>query len=121
LEKERLERQKRFRAQAGLDDLDEKKQSEAVEPPAKRPRFTPSSSEGDERTNLAVASSSATHQASSSAESSDKLFWDGELRQVANRYADPRADGKPTFGLTEILGKVGLKTFLTMSFSPMFL
>ena len=51
-----------------------------------------------------VSSSSATTTANGP-EGVGEMFWDGELRQTANRYTD-RTDTKPTFRISEIIGDV---------------
>ncbi|KAH6912166.1 hypothetical protein BKA70DRAFT_1145523 [Coprinopsis sp. MPI-PUGE-AT-0042] len=97
LEKERLARQARMLQQQGRtgssgsgtrrsspDDSDDEDDDDDIRP-AKRP-------------NLGKAASS------SNANNSDQIFLDGEIRQTANQFAQPRADGKPTFRLTEVLG-----------------
>ncbi|KAK7045945.1 hypothetical protein VNI00_006940 [Paramarasmius palmivorus] len=106
MEKERL---KRIRKAKGLPEEDEaEKQKEKsddedeiqiVEPPKKRQRVSPSSYRG---------TPSNTTSSNSSA-SSDELFWDGEFRPTATAGVDPRKDGKPTFRLTQILGKPALQ------------
>ena len=107
LEKERRERQKRLRSQAGLPDSDQ----ETEERPAKRHNF--SSSLGS----LADSSRSSTAPSNSARQSpatpivahpaeGEELFFEGELRQTATQHAEPRRDGRPTFRLTQILGKV---------------
>ncbi|KAH7906456.1 tyrosyl-DNA phosphodiesterase-domain-containing protein, partial [Hygrophoropsis aurantiaca] len=83
LEKERLERLKRIRGDSDHE--------ESSAPPAKSSApTTRSESKGKEK------------QVNTSP--IDQLFWEGELRPVANRHTDPRPDGKPVFRLTEILG-----------------
>lgn len=108
LEKERRERQKRLRPEAfavpSPDDDDEQDDDDSQEPPAKRQQISSSSS---------FASTSNIRSNSSAQESKevptiDQVFWDGELRQTATRFADPRKDGRPTFRLTEVLGPVAI-------------
>lgn len=55
----------------------------------------------------AVASSSATTTTASVAEDVGEMFWNGELRQTANRYTE-RTDKKPTFRISEIIGDVSI-------------
>ncbi|KIJ43722.1 hypothetical protein M422DRAFT_30766 [Sphaerobolus stellatus SS14] len=43
------------------------------------------------------------------------LFWDGELRQTANKYVDKEKDGRAVFRLSEILGKESDLKFVIMS------
>ncbi|OCH86596.1 phospholipase D/nuclease [Obba rivulosa] len=33
----------------------------------------------------------------------EQMFWDGELRQIANKHVDPAKDTRPTFRLSDIL------------------
>lgn len=102
LEKERLERQKRVRREAGLDDEDEgssKKQHVYSSPELQ------THERGGTLTNAAASGSSRTVRASD-VPTIDQIFWEGEVRQTANRHAEPRKDGQPTFRLTEVLGKV---------------
>jgi len=56
---------------------------------------------------MPVASSSATTATASRAEDLGEMFWNGELRQTANRYTE-RTDKKPTFRISEIIGDVSL-------------
>lgn len=107
LERARIERQKRLRGDAGLDD---DKDVEVAQPPAKRQHFSPLPRvHTDGRTNAVSSSSHSATPATRAVpniRTIDQVFWDGELRQTGNQHADPRKDGKPTFRLTEILGKV---------------
>lgn len=105
LEKERLERQKRLRREVGLDDEKaEKYNAESGEdsdismdgPPTKRQHLSTSSQE------KSIPSILTGGPGPSEAE----IFWDGELRQTATRFAEPRKDNKPTFRLTQVLGNV---------------
>lgn len=74
-----------------------------------------------------IASSSFTGTLSQEASSSkvsrpeDQTFWNGELRQTATQFAEPRADGLPTFRLSEIIGQVQLTPLTSMDCSPLFL
>ncbi|EIW76911.1 phospholipase D nuclease [Coniophora puteana RWD-64-598 SS2] len=48
----------------------------------------------------------------------DRTFWDGELRPTANRHAEPRADGRATFRLSEVIGhKSNIEFAILSSFS----
>jgi tyrosyl-DNA phosphodiesterase-1 len=102
LEQERLQRQKRLRPDLAQDSgsdfgVDTSGQR------AKRPH-TPSA-----RTNGPSAGPSTSGVApTASSDIPDKynLFWGGELRQTADQHAHPRKDGKATFRLTDVLGKV---------------
>lgn len=93
MERERLARQKRLRKEAGLDDDEE------------RPHLP---SEGSSKIPSNKKSKSATNSTAptTSIPTIDQIFWEGEVRQIANKYAEPREDGRPTFRLTEILGNV---------------
>ncbi|TFK36150.1 tyrosyl-DNA phosphodiesterase-domain-containing protein [Crucibulum laeve] len=123
LEKERRERQKRLRKQAGLDDDEDQPKSNANgadddeddidKPPAKRQHFSSSSNSRTAYADKRGVSSSGT--ASSSKPTREQLFWDGECRQTAAMHAEPRKDGKPTFRLTDILGKTSDIAFAIMS------
>jgi tyrosyl-DNA phosphodiesterase 1 len=109
LEKERRERQKRLRSQSGLHDSE----GESEERPPKRHHL--SSSVGTRtdrlprsRSSTAASSDSARQPPAAPAPRADEeeLFLDGELRQTAAQHGEPRRDGRPTFRLTQILGKV---------------
>jgi tyrosyl-DNA phosphodiesterase-1 len=115
LEKERLQRQKRLRGEGDGGDDDDDTEEEAGRP-TKRQHI--SSSPGASRSNGHSVSSAAPSSSqsgptsnSSSTPTTDQLFWEGELRQTANMHANPRRDGKPTWRLTEILGKVRMFHF----------
>jgi len=115
LEKERRERQKRLRREAGLDDNDEGQMDGDGEPRAKRQHLSSLSGvRTNSRPNPVPSSSSSSSYSATVSRSApsiqniEQLFWDGELRPIANKHADPREDGKPTFRLTEILGKVSV-------------
>ena len=79
MERERLARQKRLRKEAGLDNDDDNDLSTKRQHLPSPPIPIPTS---------------------------DQIFWEGEVRQIANKHAEPREDGRPTFRLTDILGKV---------------
>lgn len=103
LEKERLERQKRLRRDAGLDD-DEAEGSSKKQHIYSSPELLTNGTSGIE-TN-AAASGSSHSTPNSDIPTIDQIFWEGEVRQTANRHAEPRKDGQSTFRLTEVLGKV---------------
>ncbi|KAF8264858.1 tyrosyl-DNA phosphodiesterase-domain-containing protein [Lactarius quietus] len=89
LEQERLARLKRLRG-------DSEDSNRAVPPPMKR--ATPSGI-----TNGALASQEEVENDPEGAE----VFWDGELRQTANKHVEPRRngeDGKAVFRLSQIIG-----------------
>lgn len=101
LEKERLERQKRSRPLPAQNPTVED-ESEGEEPPAKRHQVYPPD-KSTVRSNISGVNSS---RISNSIPTIEQIFWDGELRQTATQHAEPRKDGRPTFRLTEVLGKV---------------
>lgn len=98
MEKERLERQKRLRPDTSFDDKDKDGSS-------KRPHLSEACTNGKFKANN-TASGASGGSSTSINPTIDQVFWEAEVRQVANRYAEPRKDGRPTFRLTEILGKV---------------
>ncbi len=104
LEKERRERQKRLRSQAGLPNSDDER-------PAKRHHLFSSSvrSRADRSSSSTVPSDSARQSPATPLvvlPDGEELFFEGELRQTATQHGEPRRDGRPTFRLTQILGKV---------------
>ena len=96
LEKARLERQKRLRGEVG-DDAGEDA------PPLKRQQ--PSSSSRVRLDKVSLGSATLNPH-SAPAASPDEVFWDGEIRQTGNMYADPKKNNKPNFHLTYIIGDV---------------
>lgn len=101
LERDRLERQKRLRGEAGLGD----------------PRTDQHEAESDTDSDISMNERPTKKQhlsspptplvsAGASSVSGTEIFWDGELRQTATRFAEPRADGQRTFRLTQVLGNV---------------
>ncbi|KAF8222342.1 phospholipase D/nuclease [Tricholoma matsutake] len=117
LEKARLERQKRLRPEASLDDNnygdDSDDDATVREPPAKRQHLSLSS--GSRTNNDSTRPVLSTSNGSTSQHTIDQVFWDGEFRQTATRHADPRKDGRPTFRLTEVLGQKADLSFAIMS------
>ncbi len=119
LERERLARQKRLRPDIVHNRGNEDEEDEEVEeqPNAKRQRFPPSLTSA-QRANMpssstrSVASTSVNTnliaQTGSAAGRSESLFWEGELRQTANKHVDLDKDVRPVFRLTEILAPVSL-------------
>ena len=108
LEKERRERQKRLR---GIQDGEDQPFAKRLHPSSPlRQNDTRSST----LSSLASSSSSGTLHSHSpthtntntNTKNGEQHFFDGELRQTATEFADPRKDGQPTFRLTEILGNV---------------
>lgn len=108
LERERRERQKRLRPEVSLDDRDDG--LGAGEPPAKMPHLSSSFEVRDDGRTRSSESSTSTN-----IPTIDQLFWDGELRQTATQYAEPRKDGRPTFRLTDVLGKKSDLSFAILS------
>jgi len=98
MEKERLERQKRLRPDTSFDDKEKAISS-------KRPHLAETRTNGKAKATPA-ASGSFDDPSNSKFPTNDPVFWEGEVRQVANRHAEPRKDGRSTFRLTEVLGKV---------------
>jgi len=104
LEKERRERQKRLRPQASSsfvpapDDDDD----DLEEPPAKRHQVSSSNTPFKRSNILHDSSSKNSHELPMI----EQVFWNGELRQTATQYAEPRKDGQATIRLTDVLGKV---------------
>ncbi|KAF8064419.1 tyrosyl-DNA phosphodiesterase-domain-containing protein [Lyophyllum atratum] len=126
MEKERRERQKRLRPETVVEesfggDDEEDDDTELREPPAKRQHISSSSGvRANVRGNHPIPSSSQRSGASSrngfaSVPSGEDMFWNGELRQTATQFGEPRKDGKPTFRLTEILGNKSEISFAIMS------
>ncbi|KAG6816178.1 hypothetical protein H0H87_008052 [Tephrocybe sp. NHM501043] len=111
LERERRERQKRLRPDTSFGNTngdDDDGDEGLKQPPAKRQHI--SSSYGMRVGNNPASSSSQRSVTSPEAVPAnvptiDQLFWNGELRQTATQHSEPRKDGRPTFRLTEILGK----------------
>lgn len=105
MEIERRERQKRLRNQPSSEDLrvDDDEDDEEMEPPAKRQHLSSSSGV---RTNTQKPRHPRAGPSGTDMATIDQVFWNGECRQTATRYADPRKDGMNTFRLTEVLGQV---------------
>ncbi|KIP12180.1 hypothetical protein PHLGIDRAFT_124343 [Phlebiopsis gigantea 11061_1 CR5-6] len=116
MERERLARQKRLRpdiaqdtpsAAAEADGEDDDDDDADDTRSAKRQRV--SSSSVPARANI-VSSSTRTStpvagmsKAASGSNTGEGLYFDGELRQTANKHVDPAKDTKPVFRLTDIL------------------
>ncbi|EJF61409.1 phospholipase D/nuclease [Dichomitus squalens LYAD-421 SS1] len=118
MEKERLERLKRRRPdlhqQANTVVIDDDSDNEEQNRGAKRQHISSSSSSGTRRANTYASTSSSTAATASSSRSASRpaaaatrqgqeIFWDGELRQTANKYVIPAQDNRPLFRLSEIL------------------
>ena len=90
MEAERLARLKRLRPDAEIDD----------ERPAKRTSASASSSGSSRRP-------SPDRQGKGKGKSTveENRYWKGELRSIANQFAEPGKDTKPTFKLSQIIDK----------------
>ncbi|CAL1698599.1 unnamed protein product [Somion occarium] len=119
LERERLERQKRLRpdlveaqSKPQLDNEDEETDENVNMNgrSAKRQRLSHNSSTAY-HSNVPSSSTRpttgkaprATTSGTQSKEPADAYFWNGELRQTANKYVEPSKDTRPLFRLTDIL------------------
>ncbi|KAG8915391.1 hypothetical protein FRC01_003676, partial [Tulasnella sp. 417] len=99
MERERLARQKRLRPQIQQpEETESEEEDEDGLPPAKRIKTKDGGS--------SVASSSTRAQKELVPSSSEPLFWEGEIRQTANRHALPSKDLKPVWRLSEIFGQM---------------
>ncbi|THH28564.1 hypothetical protein EUX98_g5632 [Antrodiella citrinella] len=110
MEEERLARQKRLRPEmqqssATVSDEDEEDDEErGREKNAKRQRIS-STLPSAHRTNTASSSNAANARAGGSSSSRENnIFWEGELRQNANRFVNPAEETRPIFRLSEIFG-----------------
>lgn len=118
LERERLARQKRLRpdivpeADAADDDDDDEGQNSDDEDGRSAKRQRVSSTSAPSRANVVPSSTSRASsrggmsRAASGADTGDGLFFEGELRQTANKHVDPAKDTRPVFRLTDILAPV---------------
>lgn len=123
MEKERLERLKRHRPdlhkQVNTVVLDDDSDDEEERARGAKRQHISSSSSAARRANThpSVSSSSAATATSSRSASrsaataaadgqAQEIFWDGELRQIANRHVIPAKDKGPLFRLSEILSPV---------------
>lgn len=97
MERERLARQKRLRPQVQQPEETESEEEEDGPPPAKKVK----AEDGGSRT----APSYTSTQKQPATSSSEPLFWEGEIRQTANRHVLPSKDTKPVWRLSEILGQ----------------
>lgn len=114
LEEERLARQKRLRPEiqqstANASDEDDDEDDERQrDNGAKRQRLS-SSLPSARRANATSSSdrrAMTSNAAGSSSNPQESLFWNGELRQTANKHVDADKDTRPLFRLTEIIGQV---------------
>lgn len=98
MERERLARQKRLRPQAQQpEDTESEEEEDDGPPPAKRVKAEDGGS--------SAAPSYTSKQKQPVTSSSEPLFWEGEIRQTANRHVLPSKDTKPVWRLSEILGQ----------------
>ncbi|KAF8800390.1 phospholipase D/nuclease [Phlegmacium glaucopus] len=113
LEKERRERQKRLRPQASFNSIPapDDDDDDLEEPPAKRHQVSCSNT-SSKRSNISHDSSSKNFHELPTIE---QVFWNGELRQTATQYAEPRKDGQATIRLTDVLGKKAELDFAILS------
>lgn len=103
LEQERLQRQKRLRAESSSAGVD-------VEmPAAKRQQQHSLPSKAGPSTSRPIAGPSTAAK-----DVSDGMFWGGIFRPISNMYSVPRRDGKATFKFTDILGPVRLQLLLIL-------
>lgn len=131
MEQERLERLKRNRQQSEAPTLSAQESKNLAIPPSKKPRNSSSYQTPRQATQGQTESSSKTSisqqkesQPSKGKErtifsnnidgSPDDLFWDGELRQTGNRFAENET--RPTFRLTNIIGSVRIHNKSCMPF-----
>lgn len=116
MERERLERQKRLRpdiVQNSSGTIEEEGEEDSAEDvrSAKRQRVS-SSSAMPTRTNVASFSSrtaspaAGMSRAATGADAGDGLYFDGELRQTANKHVSAAKDTRPMFRLTDVLAPV---------------
>ena len=113
LEKERRERQKRLRPQASSSSISIS-DDDLEEPSAKRHQVSRSNTSFKQSNISHDSSSKTTHELSTI----EQVFWNGELRQTATQYAEPRKDGQATFRLTDVLGKVKLFYIYLILYRP---
>ena len=99
MERDRLERQKRLRPDTSFEEKGES---------SKRQQLASTfETHVNGKTKASVSTSGASRSNSTpNIPTIDQVFWEGEVRQVANRFTEPRKDGRPTFRLTDVLGKV---------------
>lgn len=112
MEKERLARLKRLRGESMDDEMGG---GSKPEPPKKR-KTPETRGAGTGVTNPSSrASSSRSGKASKGTLMGEgEMFWDGEVRQTRNKHVDKGKNGengKPVFGLTDIIGDVKSLSF----------
>lgn len=117
MERERLARQKRLRPDIAQDTngaAGGEDEEETVEDTRSAKRQRVSSSTVLARTNI-VSSSTRTStpatgmsRASSGSDTGEGFYFDGELRQTANKYVEPARDNRPVFRLSDILAPVSV-------------
>ena len=136
LERARLERQKRLRSVDDDGDDDSRggagSSGYAGAPSRKRQHTTTSSQSSSREESLRSSSAASTSTAAATSTSSARgkakaeegLFWDGEIRQTANKHVERGKngeDGNPVWRLSEIIGDVCLPSrshFLSLSRLP---
>lgn len=104
MEKERLARLKRLRGESMDDEMGGGGRSKP-EPPKKRK--TPETR--GTATGNSDASSLRGNASKGTLTGEGEMFWDGKVRQTRNKHVDKGKngeDGKPVFGLTDIIGDV---------------
>jgi tyrosyl-DNA phosphodiesterase-1 len=96
LEQQRLARLKRLRSEP---------HSHCTGPPSKR-------GASSRETSCTPASGVGSSRPKGTVDEEPNLFWDGELRQTANKHVELGTGGKPVFRLSQIIGDVSLFDFL---------
>ena len=128
LEQERLARLKRLRhepsthtSHASTQHSDGEEDDDEIEiietRDVKRQRISSSISETRKaNARASVYSADPSRSLSTDVRSSNdtELFWDGEVRQTANKHVDPAKDTRPVFRLTNILSPVSQRMTLHM-------
>ena len=103
LEKERLERLKRQRSDESGANPRAAKRALTSSRPEQEPQR-------EDKYNRATVSAAALTKhldtVTGQASAADTMFWNGEIRQTANKHVDQDKNTKPTFRLSEIIGKV---------------
>ncbi|KIJ62339.1 hypothetical protein HYDPIDRAFT_30594 [Hydnomerulius pinastri MD-312] len=115
-ERVQLEKERQARLRGENDDDCDGLSEKSQQLPVERPHLSALQERTDKRTDQSASTITSSSSSSSLVEKPTtkiinakipvvyRLFWDGELRPTANRHIEPRADGKATFRLTEVLG-----------------
>ncbi|KAK7445706.1 hypothetical protein VKT23_014702 [Stygiomarasmius scandens] len=105
LEKERLERQKQIRKAKGLDTSDDESSGKKrkIDEDDGEEEWEEEDEPSSNKSSTAGSSGSSTGNVNGT--TGEELFWNGEIRPIAVQGSEPRKDKKPTFRLTQILGK----------------